>query len=401
MQRREGLVPALAAVLSGLMASFVIHAPAGVPGNYSDIVSFWSRPWVSGGQLPYVTEPFEYPPVSGLLLYVARMVGGDLTGYYNVFSLMSFAAGALLAWSCWSISRRQGKGLKAFYFILPSVVFCGIFNFDLFHAAFMMLSIQGFVYGRRSMSAASLGLAVSTKLVSAVLLPVFLISLLDPGLRSWTVGRSPRTWWPALKGAFADARRWHWRPALLFSGVFAAVVAAFNVPFMVANFQSWYGTFTYVGGWGLEDVWYVWVFQNPATWGYAKVFGFVLMAVLLARVYTLKTDVVMKCFLAVGAYLMGTYIYAPQYNLLVIPLLAVLAADSPSLYLWDTFNVLIILTWFIGYQSPTWAPTLAWTLPQEFALLRTVAFVWMAAELLKREGWTAGALLPWLRQKTG
>lgn len=381
MEKRGTLTASVAAIFSGLLISFVLHDSNSVPNIYSDIGSFWGRGWVQAGQLPYIHEFFEYPPASGLLLYVARIVGGTQGGYYDAFGAMSLVAGVVLAWSCWKIAKKLGRQLNPLYFMLPSILIYGIYNFDLFHAMFVMLSLQALLYGRKSASALSLGLAISTKLVSVVLVPVFLIEIHNK------------------------------RDAVKFVALVAAVVAAFNLPFIVANFQSWLQTYTYLRTWGLEDAWFGWIFQDPAcatsatcaTWGYAKIFGFALMGALLLRIYTLRIDVTTKTFLALTAYLLGTYIYAPQFNLLLLPLVAVLALDHPSVYLWDTFNAMIILTWFIGYPGTTaqpWQPTLPWTLPQEFALLRAVMLAWMALWVLKQQGWNLHSLLPHRRQKT-
>jgi hypothetical protein len=373
MEKRGALSASVAAILSGLLLSFVLHDSSSVPNIYSDIASFWGREWVQSGQFPYVSQSFEYPPISGMLLYVARVIGGDETGYYNTFGVMSCIAGVVLAWSCWKIAKKLGRELKPLYLLLPSIVIYGIYNFDLFHAMFVMLSLLALLYGRKSSSAVSLGLAISTKLVSAVVIPVFLIEIHNR------------------------------REAARFLASVLGVVAAFNLPFMVVNFQSWLQTYTYLKAWGLEDAWFGWIFQSSAcaqsascaVWGYAKIFGFALMALLLLRVYTLKIDVTTKTFLALTAYLLGTYIYAPQFNLLLIPLVAVLAVEHPSLYLWDTFNVLIILTWFV---QPN--PTLPWTLPQEFALLRAVMLAWMAVWVLREKGWNLHSLFPHRHQKT-
>ena len=119
------------------------------------------------------------------------------------------------------------------------------------------------------------------------------------------------------------------------------------------------------------------------------------MGILLLRVYTLKADLLTKSFLALAAYLLGTYIYAPQFSLLLIPLVAVLAVDHPSLYLWEAFNALIILTWFV---QPN--PTRVGSLPQYFALLRAAMLVWLAVSVLRSGGWSLSSLIPRRSQRT-
>ncbi len=410
MERQDAIYASIAAIVSGLFISFVLHDSASVPNIYSDIGSFWSRCWVKDGVVPYLSSSvcnagpgqsltdsgtaFEYPVLSGLLLYAVRIVGGDQTGYYYAFGVASLAAGIVLAWSAWMITRKLGRRLNPLYFMLPSILVYGIYNFDLFHAALVMLSIQAFLYGRRGTSALMLGLAISMKLVSAVLLPIFFIEMLAP--------RS------------SPGSSWNWKAGITYAATTAGVFVVLNLPFMVGNFGNWFYTYSYLKDWGLENAWYGWIFQSPAcsvssscaTWAYAKIFGLVLTTVLLLRVYTLRVDVTTKAFLALASYLLGTYIYAPQFNVLLIPLIAVLTVEHPSVYLWDTFNVMIILTWFIPTPLPTSicpsgsCPTLPWTLPQEFALGRAVMLAWMALWVVRMRGWNIRSMLPFQRQKT-
>ncbi len=98
---------------------------------------------------------------------------------------------------------------------------------------------------------------------------------------------------------------------------------------------------------------------------------------------------VVKAFFAITAYLLGTYIYSPQFNILLLPILALIDVQHPALYLWDGFNALIILTWFI---QPN--PTLAGTWPQLFALLRTGSLAWLAVAVAGIDG---RSITSWLK----
>ena len=344
--RRGELAACLGAAFSSLMLSYILHASWSVPNLYSDVMSFYSgRNFVQMGVLPYVNEVFEYPPVSGLLLYLSRVVGGDANGYYNVFSGLCFLAMGVLVWATWKVAAKRGTKLSPAFFLMPSFAIYGIYNFDIFHVMFVMLSIAAFMYGRKGTSAGLLGLAISTKLASGVLAPVFLLECKT------------------------------WRERAMYTLGVVGVVAAVNAPFVVANFSNWLGTYTFIGNYGLEDAWFVWIFQSPGQWDFAKVFGFSVMGLVLLRVYTMRGDFPTKALLSLAGYLLGTYIYSPQFNILLIPLLAVLAFDHPSVYLWDGFNALVILTWFDNPGQPSTLPP---SLPQEFALLRTAMLAWFA-----------------------
>jgi hypothetical protein len=363
VDKSNSLYAAISAIVSGILLSFVLHFPLSnpflVPTFYSDIISFWGRQWVYAGQIPYVQSMFEYPTISGLILYSARMLGGStIQGYYDFFGIFSFSAAIGVAWSSWKITKTLGKSLNPIFFLMPGIIIYGIYNFDLFHVLFILFSLQAFLVNRKSTSAAMLGLAIATKLTSIVLIPVYLLE---------------------IKGTNARLR---------FLSVIGAVIAVFNVPFILINFSTWFQTFTFLRNWGLEDAWYVWIFQNPASWDYAKYFGLGIMGLLLVRIYASKANLITKTFLALTAYLLGTYIYAPQFNLLLIPIIAILGIEDVSVYLWDAFNALIILTWFI-YPNPVNAGSI----PQAFALLRDVALVFITIVLLRREGLLKGSIL--------
>jgi chromate transport protein ChrA len=176
---------AISAIATATLISYVIHAPWGVPNVYNDITgSFWGRCWVQNGALPYIPTStancdyaFEYPTISGLILYAARLFGSDLPTFYNTVSAMTMVAAVVVAGGTWAIARRLGKKLDPLYFMMPTFLVYGIYNFDMFHAAFVVLSILSFVTGKRTLSAAFLGLGFDTKLTSVVLLPIFLMEI--------------------------------------------------------------------------------------------------------------------------------------------------------------------------------------------------------------------------------
>ncbi len=352
--------------MSSLLVSIVLHSPWNNPSIYSDLVgSFWGRCWVQSGVLPYIgvspgcSTSFEYPVLSGFLLYFVKLVGVTLEGYYATFSALSLVAGVVMVCACYGVTRRLGRKLDPLYFVMPSFLVYGVYNFDLFHAMLAVVSVFFFVRGNKSLSASFLGLAVDLKLTSVVLLPIFLME---------------------LKGTRERIKYLVW---------FAVLVAAFNLPIILLNFSNFLAGYQFIGNWGLEDAWYVWIFQNPATWGYAKVFALGVAGLLLVRVYTMKGSLLAKSFLAIAVYLLATYIYAPQFNLLLIPFVALLEMKHPALYPWDGFNALIILTWFIPGSSPT----LPWNWPQVFALLRAVCLSLMCISVAAAEG---HSLTSWL-----
>ncbi len=404
-----------------MFLSFMLHSPWSNPNIYSDIGSFWGKSVQQGlvtqypvqqGWVPYFQFFFEYPPISGYILYFARIVGGVYNGYYSVFGVVSLAAALVLAWSCWRVANALGTRLNPLYFFLPSVLVYGVYNFDLFNALFIILSLQFFLEDRKGASAAVLGLSIATKLVGIVLLPIYLLEirkLKEPKREANTVIRSDSQLlveqtskgWRGKGGYLGRLRDLlrksrftiiEWvrrnRLRLRYLLIVAAVVAFFYLPIALLNFKDLSQFYVWFRDWGLEDAWYVWIFQSPFS-PYAKWFGIAVVGLLLLRVYTLKVSLAPRVFLGLAAYLLGATVYSPQFNLMLIPLVIVLAFDDPSLYAWEVFNALIILTWF-SVTNPTWP----WTLPQAMALLRAGSLGWLCLALLYKNGIRPVELLP-------
>lgn len=374
MSDRRLLTACLATSLGGILLSSYLHSPSSFYWIYSDIYSFWGRTWVSQGQIPYTTHDsfFEYPPLSGLVLYLARLVGGATSGfaggtyqgYFDSFSGFSLVAAAVIAWSTFRTAKALGKRLNPLYFLLPSMIIYGVYNFDLFNALFIILTLQFFLEGRKDLSAFFLGLAIATKLVAIVLLPIF-----------------------AMELAGADKR-----VRYVFSALLVALLTV--VPIALTNPGFFQQFIDYFRGWGLEDAWYIWIFGDPFS-NAAKIFGYAVMGILLLRVYTLKMPLVPRAFLALSAYLLGTYIYAPQFNVMMIPLVAVLALRDPSLFVWEIADALIILTWFSVPFTPTSGPTYPWTVPQAMSLIRSAALAFLGVSVASASG---HSLLRWLQK---
>ena len=372
MDNRATLWWAVGVSVAAILFSAYLHSASSYYVIYSDIASFWGRSWVYVGQVPYSSSAafLEYPPMSGLILYTARVLGGEFAGvagslyagYYDSFSALSMAAAAVMGWSTWRLARALGVQLNVAYFVLPSMLVYGVYNFDLFDALFVVLCLQFFVEKRTGWSAVFLGLAIATKGIALVLLPLFLLE---------------------LAGGRAKVK---------YLAVSLGVVGATLAPIAVFNF-GFFGQFVaFFSNWGLEDAWYVWIFGSPFSHA-AKYFGYAVMGLLLLRVYTLKMPLIPRSFLALTAYLLGTYIYAPQFNVELVPLLAVMAVSTPMLYSFDIFNAMIIFTWFTVPATATGGPTYPWTLPQAMALLRSGCLALLGISVAGRSG---HSLLDWL-----
>jgi uncharacterized membrane protein len=247
------------------------------------------------------------------------------------------------------------------------MIIYGVYNFDVFNALLIVLSLQFLVEKKKDLSAIFLGLAIATKLVAVVLIPVFIF----------------------------EASGWNRRARYLILCALATAIPFLPVLFANPGFLKQF--LSYYQGWGLEDAWYIWIFGNPFS-GAAKLFGMALLVVLLLRVYTLKVPLVTRTFLALAAYFLASYIYAPQFNVALIPLVVVLVLNSPALFSWEVFNALIIITWGSVAQTPSFGPTYPWTIPQAMALLRSASLAVLSAQVASASG---ASLVSWMRKALG
>ncbi|MEN3047445.1 MAG: glycosyltransferase family 87 protein [Candidatus Caldarchaeales archaeon] len=333
-ERLAQFTPLIVAMSWGL--SVALHHPFAGWMVYSDVVSFWVREeHLADGRVPCIGYFFEYPPSACYITYAARLIGGrDLIGYYIAFSLLSLPAFMAIGYVLTRLSR--GSNPYAFVFAFsPSLIVYGIYNYDHFLAALLGLSVLAMNSGRPRLAGLLLGLSVSVKLMTVLLLPLYLLE---------------------RKGNRLEVLAW-----------FAAGAGVPSLPVLLLN-PGWFAEFVrFHATWVLENAWYVWIFQDPFS-PTAKLFGLVLLVPLLLRSYTAPLPFGTKSFLTMSSWLLTSYVFTPQMLLWLIPLAPFAAA---ALYFWpvmDVANTYIILTWFT-----TDSPTRPWTLPQAMALIRAAA----------------------------
>lgn len=354
----------MASAATFFLASIFIHFPLNnSPQYYSDIVdTFWyGRPpggppsAISG--IPYVTYFFEYPPVCGLILWLGGWISG---GNVMVFSAVEF--GVLLGFflllthfTYLFVDKLRLNHTRQIIFSVfaPSILFYGAYNYDVVQTFFVVASLYFFIARPRyNVSATFLGLSVATKLSPAFLLPLY---------------------WQEMK---TNSQR------LVYTVIAAGTTLALNLPFMIANFSQWLSSYQYLATWGLEDSFMVWIFPHSSTWTVAKDINLVLVAASILAIYAFlqHKPLLIRAFLVSGAFLLFSYIAAPQLNIDLLPFFSLVPIIPLSLfYLFEVTDVLIILTWFI-YPNPT-LPGLT----QTIALMRQIylAFILLLLVITK------------------
>ena len=332
------------------LISALIHFPFNSsPSYYSDIIdTFWYR--TTPQQLheivvgiPYVTYVFEYPPVCGLILWLGGWASGGNVGVYATVEfgvLLIFTI--LTAHYMYLFTKYLGLSYNrqlVYSIFAPSLIFYGAYNYDIVQTFFVVLSL--YVFLARSnwkWSAIALGLAISTKLSPALLLPLFWQELPDKKTR------------------------------IIFSSYVGGVVAGLNLPFMAANFKVWLAGYTYLKNWGLEDSFLVWIFKNPFS-PLAKDISYALLAASMLSIYIFfrSKPLMVRSFMVLAAFILFSYIATPQMNIDLLPLFALVPMIPMTLfYLFELANIGIIITWF-QFPNPTHQGV-----SQTFALIRQI-----------------------------
>jgi hypothetical protein len=330
--------------------SAIIHFPFNnSPSYYSDIVdTFWFR-MTSGNMhevvvgIPYVTYMFEYPPICGLILWLGGWGSFGNEGLYAAIEFgVLFVFAIFTAHYLYLFMKQQGLNYNrqlVYSIFAPSIIFYGAYNYDIVQTFFVVVALYFFIARPNwKWSALALGLAISTKLSPALLLPLF---------------------WQELPNN---------RSRIMYSSIAGGVVAATNVPFMVASFSTWLAGYTYLKNWWLEDSFLVWVFRTPQSI-IAKDVSYVLLAISVLSIYLLfrSRPLLVRSFMILGAFILFSYIATPQMNIDLLPLFALVPMIPMSLfYLFEISNAGVIITWF-EFKNPTWPG-----IPQLFALIRQI-----------------------------
>lgn len=320
------------------------HLPNIVPNHYSDVTSVFWREGIGRGQhlVPYVSYVFEYPAIVGIMVYLASSCRYFIPGYSSE-NLTQFSTNMVcytlsmhlmlfpfILGSVWLTYRLcEGFGgdkqrIWKLFLLTPSFLMFSVYNWDMVAIFFTLLSALSFLRGRLNLSAISLGFGGSTKIYPLLLLPVLTLEC--------------KTWSERVR----------------FVLITAVTGLAINLPFITLNFKSWFGTWTYLAGWGIENSWLIFFFkQLDQTAHYVAL---VVMAYLFYKAImetsTKKYDsanrrIFERWLLADIAWLFGSYIVTPQMALMLLPVYTLIPSIPIHIaYLADALNALIIVLWF-------------------------------------------------------
>ena len=331
-----------AAAIASFTLSYMIHNPGLSKYVYSDIVSFWYREgWPMRLRMPYIEASFEYPPLAGFLTFLAAALGSNIAAYYSIFSAIIFIFYMLMLEVVVRICEERGVGLEYALILLclsPSMILYSIYNYDVIFAALLMLSLFLLVKGRLTSSAITFSATALVKLINLITLPFILMY---------------------VEG---------WKNRIKYALISILIFAFVNLVLWVMNPEFIDGTYFYHVRWGLENAWYLMLFPNSWSWDTAKLFGILLMAYGLLKIYLHDgADLIQRVFMALSVFLLTNYVFTPQMLLWLLPLLAVMGSLPVPYFFLDLANAGIILLWFeVSDPLSPGSPT------QILALLRAV-----------------------------
>jgi len=274
----------------------------------SDIGHLYEARGVDRGSLPYVDRPLEYPPLIGVVMYVAGLPGNGTPRVSFVFNAVGLAL--LAATATWLLWRHFGARVRRWLFAPPLIVE-GLINWDLVAVA---PAVGGLLFWSRSAfwAGALLGVGAAAKLFPALYVAM-------------------------LAASCVPAREWR-RARQLFMGATVAVGTVVVPLLVVAPHAVGYFLDFHAARSPTRGTLLSFILRNPAlpdSWVSQRAFATVgtitsitltavALGLLAARVARGKLDAVPACAIGTIAFLLANKVYSPQYDLWLVPFLVML-----------------------------------------------------------------------------
>jgi uncharacterized membrane protein len=296
--------------------------------QYSDTVVFYYARNLPAHQLPYVQQQFEYPVLTGLAIWLSAWAP-DISGYFLATSALLLACFL----GCFVLLTRLGPATRlSRYAAAPGLALYGVLNWDALGLIGLVAGIY-FAHRRRfGWAGIVLALGASAKLFPAFILPVLLVS----ALRASDLP-DPRAEMLSDRERLIERAK----PATRLLASFVAVTLALNVPIALLNYDGWshFWTFQSTRGINPDSIW----FHLPRASDHVVSVWFVELVLFVVTVTCIEVWLnrgagwEAGCLLCLLAFLLFSRDYSPQYDLWLLPLLAILACP---LWLWLVFVVL-------------------------------------------------------------
>lgn len=314
---------------------------------YNDIQPLYSFRAVDSDTFPYVNGSYtetgemvnganEYPVLTGLFFWVIGLMVDNGNDFLRMTAVW-MAPFALLA--AYLLARMTGwRALM--WAAAPALIYYAFHNWDLLAVAAVVAGVWFWSRGKSVWAAAMFGVGTALKMYPIL----FVVPLV---LERWVAGRRA----DAVKSLAAGA----------------GTALAINLPFMLINFQGWWGTYkfhqlrgpNFDSVWGLLQTRYTWsLIQMPALNRTVAVLTLSTFAVAVFYGWArAKKEGVFPFLQVAGAFLvtfmLWNKVHSPQYTLWLLPFFALIRVNVGwwvAYAIVDTVAYVGIFRWFYDYS---------------------------------------------------
>lgn len=166
----------------GTLAAVLFKARCGIPAGleeqylqlcYSDIPPLYFTERLDVGAIPYLDHPVEYPPLTGLWMWLAALPSSTAAAFFGWTSVLLVASGGVVGGLlAGTVGLRRTLVVAA----APTLWVSGAVNWDLPSLALATAGLVAHRTGRDGWAGAWLGLGTAAKLWPALLLPAVVLS---------------------------------------------------------------------------------------------------------------------------------------------------------------------------------------------------------------------------------
>ncbi|MBW3611609.1 MAG: DUF2029 domain-containing protein [Actinobacteria bacterium] len=336
---------------------------------YSDLVALWSARGLADGRIPYIDQPLEYPPLIGAQMWITALLtrawGGGVVGFYNLNAGLN--AAFVVATLALLRRLRIPTSRQLWWAGGPPLVFYATLNWDALPVLLLVLAVALHVVGRDGAAGVAAGLGAAAKLFPALVVPLMVTARLRQ------------------RDRLAAARH--------IAGA-AAAWAAVNVPLALVTPEGWSHFFAVSRDRGASGA-TIWALADEldlvqldrAALNRTSALAFAAGALAIAAIGLRRRAPAATWSLVLPLlawFLVTNKVFSPQYDLWLVPLLAVLLPRAGPFAAFVAADVAVFATEFaylggrVGFE-----PHLGYGPLGVAVALRAAVLVWIIVVSLR------------------